>query len=111
MKFNIDRYSQLLETIHNDAMIICKYLDVNIPLIVPRDNNSESYCHRRKGWISLGVENGYNRYALIHELLHWKGYDHFDFVWRSGLGKFESVKSSDDASNNLEKMLFVEGLK
>ena len=96
----------LLKIIYNDTKIICEYLDVNIPLIVPKNNNSESYCHRREGWISLGIENGYNRQILIHELLHWKGYDHYDIIFRSKLGKYSSSIKTDNASINLEKLLF-----
>lgn len=70
----------LVEQIKNDAIIICKYLNVSVPEINIKLNvfggvyyGRRSRVHKR---ISLGIKLGYNRLILLHELLHHKGFAH-----------------------------------
>jgi len=64
----------LQEEIKQDAKIISDYLGINCPKLELLNTTNEGLTLENK--TIIGIENGYNRRLLIHELLHTKKFQH-----------------------------------
>ncbi len=90
---------KISKQIERDAKKISEYLGINCPKLIIVEDSHEGLTLEKKTF--LGIERGYKRKLLIHELLHTKGFMHtYPSNFFAGAGKI------DELSEFVEKQVF-----